>query len=339
MSSTTTKILNVLRADLIFLYDCIFNVPNGDPFTGEQRIDNATMRILVSDVRIKRYIRDYVLMWNLTHPKEDQHNIYLTDVDLRNLEKAGIDTKDISGSSAQMKNLRLLYKDDPTVRLEGTNGTKGKKQKDDFDVMALILKCLDVRGFGGVSTEKDANIDVTGPIQFRVLNPSLNKVEPLTHQNTSVFKSSVEKEQGAIGTSSLVPYALCNIVGEISPEVASKTELTEAEILFLLKACWHGVNQCRSRSKMGQCSRLMVKINYNDLTAKSSKLHKLVKIEDPNNTSIRDIEEVKFDFSELLRHAQKPTVESMQYIVEEEVEKAFLEQMAPVANKLKRIAL
>lgn len=337
MSSMATKIAR--RSDVIYLYDSRYCVPNGDPFTGEQRIDEATMRILISDVRIKRYIRDYCLMWNVLNPGSPQHTIYLSKVDLEKLEQAKIDIKDISGSSAQMKNLRLLFSDDPTVRLATSLGTKGRKQKDDFDLKALILKCLDVRCFGGVSTEKENNIDITGPIQFNVLNASLNKVAPRTHQNTSVFQSSTDKEQGAIGTTSLIPYALNNIVGEISPAVAASTGLTEDEVIFLMKACWHGVNQCRSRSKTGQNSRLLVKINYNDPNAKSAKLHKLVKIKESDDTNIRDIEEVTFDFSALLAHAQKPVVESVEYIVEEEVEKAFLGQMAPVASKLKRIAL
>jgi CRISPR-associated protein Csh2 len=41
------------------MYESTYSVPNGDPFTGEQRYDDETRKILVSDVRIKRFIHDY----------------------------------------------------------------------------------------------------------------------------------------------------------------------------------------------------------------------------------------------------------------------------------------
>ena len=46
------------KSEILFLYDSTYSIPNGDPFTGEQRYDEETKKILVSDVRIKRYVRD-----------------------------------------------------------------------------------------------------------------------------------------------------------------------------------------------------------------------------------------------------------------------------------------
>ena len=50
----------VNKSEILFLYETSYNIPNGDPFTGEQRYDEETKRILVSDVRIKRFIRTYL---------------------------------------------------------------------------------------------------------------------------------------------------------------------------------------------------------------------------------------------------------------------------------------
>lgn len=44
------------KSEILFLYETSYNIPNGDPFTGEQRYDEETKKILVSDVRIKRLI-------------------------------------------------------------------------------------------------------------------------------------------------------------------------------------------------------------------------------------------------------------------------------------------
>ena len=48
------------KSELLFLYETSYNIPNGDPFTGEQRYDEETKKILVSDVRIKRFVRSYL---------------------------------------------------------------------------------------------------------------------------------------------------------------------------------------------------------------------------------------------------------------------------------------
>ena len=45
----------VRKSEILFLYESSYNIPNGDPFTGEQRYDEETKKILVSDVRMKRY--------------------------------------------------------------------------------------------------------------------------------------------------------------------------------------------------------------------------------------------------------------------------------------------
>lgn len=55
------------KSEILFLYETSYNVPNGDPFTGEQRYDDETKKILVSDVRIKRFIRTYLEEVNGSH--------------------------------------------------------------------------------------------------------------------------------------------------------------------------------------------------------------------------------------------------------------------------------
>jgi len=48
------------KSEILFLYETSYNIPNGDPFTGEQRYDEETKKILVNDVRMKRYVRTYL---------------------------------------------------------------------------------------------------------------------------------------------------------------------------------------------------------------------------------------------------------------------------------------
>ena len=83
------------KSEIIFLYESKYSMPNGDPFTGEQRYDEETKKVLVSDVRIKRFIRDYL------------HNAGNT-IYVINDKEQGEGTE--SGSAARVKSLRTILK-------------------------------------------------------------------------------------------------------------------------------------------------------------------------------------------------------------------------------------
>ena len=158
----------VNKSEILFLYETSYNIPNGDPFTGEQRYDEETKKILVSDVRIKRFIRTYL---------EDVKKlpIYVS-------EKTGAgktDSKKVLTWIAENRNKNALT-----------------------DIGEILKQQIDVRLFGGISTLKDdetskikvsgnsctnGHVQFTGPVQFALLNPSLNEVDLRMHQNTTHF--------------------------------------------------------------------------------------------------------------------------------------------------------
>lgn len=318
------------RSDIIYIYSSKNCIPNGDPFTGEQRIDEATSRVLISDVRIKRYIRDIMIEKNVLLDDSQKRHIYLREIPQQEIDSIVGDTKGISASAAQMKILKALFKDDPSVASEG-------KKKKDFDSFKIMLKCDDVRLFGGISTEKDDNVNITGPVQFANLNPSLNKVHLRLHQNTSVFQSSIDKSQGAIGTTSLVPYSINQVVGWVNPLSAAVTGLTDEEVTGMLANLWDAVNLKNSRSKSNQDSHLIIRLNYSDPFYKTSILDSLIKISDPDNVDIRDISDVAFDFSGVNAIASKDVVESVDYRVSSQLEGTFLKQLDTSSSKLNKI--
>ena len=110
------------KSEILFLYETSYNIPNGDPFTGEQRYDEETKKILVSDVRIKRFIRTYL---------EDvkKLSIYVS-------EKTG------AGKTDSKNVLKWLAEHQP----EGKNAT---------DIGEILKQQIDVRLFGGISTLDD----------------------------------------------------------------------------------------------------------------------------------------------------------------------------------------
>ena len=207
------------KSEILFLYETSYNIPNGDPFTGEQRYDEETKKILVSDVRIKRFIRTYL------EDIEGEH-IYVSE----NTGAGKTDSKGVLTWIAQKWN---------------TN--------QETNIAEIMKELIDVRLFGGISTLKDdetkkikvnkkectnGHVQFTGPVQFAALNPSLNRVNLRMHQNTSHFTSKDENAQGAIATTTLVPYSVVQIHGWINPTVAKNTDLKEDDLKTMFKALW-----------------------------------------------------------------------------------------------------
>ena len=288
------------KSEILFLYETSYNIPNGDPFTGEQRYDEETKKILVSDVRIKRFIRTYL------EDIEGEH-IYVSD-------KTGADEK----TSKEV--LKWIAK----------NWNFNQKT----DIAEIMKELIDVRLFGGISTLTDSetksikvneiectngHVQFTGPVQFAVLNPSLNRVNLRMHQNTSHFTSKGDKAQGAIATTTLVPYSVVQIHGWINPTVAKSTDLKEDDLKKMFKALWYGTGgegSSFSRSKVGQDSLLLLIIDYKENFDKLYGVDRTIKLE-PNegmkDEQIRSMEDYTLDFSKLKDLAKNDKIEKIRF--------------------------
>ncbi len=276
------------KSEILFLYESTYSMPNGDPFTGEQRYDDETKKILVSDVRIKRFIRDYFV--------ENGKDIYV----INDKSQLGEGVKG-SGAALRMLSLKNKFKDDESVMKEGK---KGKT----FDALKVLQKCIDVRLFGGISTEEGDAVNLTGPVQFALLNPSLNSADLRIHQNTSVFSSSEEKSRGSIGTTTVVPYAINQIHGWINPFSAKHTSLTDEDINAMFKALWESVNNANTRTKSNQNSLLLIQIVYSEPNKKIYGADRLIKLNsEKRDEQIRNSDEYTLDFADLkaLEHNDK----------------------------------
>ncbi len=325
------------KSEILFLYESKYSTPNGDPFTGEQRYDDESKRILVSDVRIKRFIRDYLI--------EFGKEIFVIN------DKSQIVSETESGAASRLNSLINKYKDDPDVKIAqkaieiesveantesateqaGGKSKKAKKPKNDsgLDVVKLLQKCIDVRLFGGISTKEGMAVNLTGPVQFALLNPSLNRSDLRIHQNTSVFSSSAEKERGAIGTTSVVPYGLMQIHGWVNPFSARHSGLTSADLEEMFAALWHSINNANTRSKSGQSAVLLVQIVYREATDKLYESDKLIKLNpsEKQEEQIRDSSDFKLGFEALKNATKSPKVLKIRFFTEnEDIEREFLKE-------------
>lgn len=291
------------KSEILFLYETSYNIPNGDPFTGEQRYDEETKKILVSDVRIKRFIRTYL------EDIEGEH-IYVSE----NTGAGKTDSKGVLTWIAQKWN---------------TN--------QETNIAEIMKELIDVRLFGGISTLKDnetkkikvnkkectnGHVQFTGPVQFAALNPSLNRVNLRMHQNTSHFTSKDENAQGAIATTTLVPYSVVQIHGWINPTVAKNTDLKEDDLKTMFKALWYGTGgegSSFSRSKVGQDSLLLLVIDYKQDFDKLYGIDRTIKLklnEGLKDEQIRSMDDYDFDFSKLQELAKNDKIEKIRFYTE-----------------------
>lgn len=291
------------KSEILFLYDSKYNIPNGDPFTGEQRYDEETKKILVSDVRMKRYVRDYL--------NDKGENIYV--VGDKTFAEGGE-----SGSAARIKSLQAKFKEELTAAEK-----LAKEKKAKFSSAMFVMRnCVDVRLFGGIATGVGDAVNLTGAVQFALLNPSLNQTNLRMHQNTSVFTSSTDNSQGAIGTTTLVPYSIVQIHGWLNPKVAEKTGMTEGDLKKLFEGLWYGSSgdgSSHSRSKSGQNSLLLLEIVYAETQKKVYGIDQLIKIiskESKTDEQLRSMDDFDFDFSKLLEISKDERIEKIKFYTE-----------------------
>ncbi|MEF8848985.1 MAG: type I-B CRISPR-associated protein Cas7/Csh2 [Candidatus Thermoplasmatota archaeon] len=298
------------RSEILFLYDAKDCDPNGDPFTGEPRFDEDTQKAMVSDVRLKRYIRDYLDKYESDENEEIEEKSKIV------FYSSLGETQTVGGRRENLKD--ILDKDDP----------------DD-----LLNKCIDIRLFGCVLAEKGRNVDLTGAVQFKNMNRSINKVELKPLQNTSVMKTGEEKGRGAIATSSQVPYALFSTIGYINPKTAEINKTKQKDLELMLKALWNQINLINTRSKTGQTSRLLLIINYKDAISKISDIESLIKLKDEKRgTKYREFKDIQkdLDFSNFVNviHENKEYLKSIQYKIDNSQE---YENINSFISKLKDI--
>lgn len=218
------------RQEILFLYDVTDANPNGDPLDeNKPRIDEETGINIVTDVRLKRTIRDYLYSY-----------------------------KGFDGSEGKDIFVRELASE------KTTGGIKdGKARAKDFkeNLDEILEKAIDIRLFGGVIPLDKASITFTGPVQFN-MGRSLNKVNLKHIKGTGAFASGDGKAQKTFREEYILPYSLISFHGIINENAAKETRLTDEDVELMDEAIWNGTKNLITRSKMGHMPRLMLRVVY-----------------------------------------------------------------------------
>lgn len=221
------------RSELLFLYEIENANPNGDPMNENRpRFDAEDSTALVSDVRLKRSIRDYWYEYK-GYNGENGKDIFVRET---------------------------TYEDKGEQYI-----TSGKRRADIFKASKeeVLKSCLDVRVFGGVLPLDKDSYTYTGPTQFQ-MGRSLHKTEVHTEQGTGAFASGDKKKQATFRTEYKLPYALIGFNGIINEKAAYYTGMNAEDRSLLLEGIWEGTKNLISRSKYGQLPLLLLSIQYKE---------------------------------------------------------------------------
>jgi len=268
------------RSEILFIYDIRDGNPNGDPMDeNKPRIDEETGINLVTDVRLKRTIRDYL------------HNFKNQEIFVREV------TYDAEG-----------HIQDGKMRA----GNFGN------DAERILNECIDIRLFGGVIPLKDDSIIYTGPVQFK-MGRSLHRVTMMHIKGTGAFASKEGSKQATFREEDFLPYSLISFYGIVNENAAKHTHLTEDDLKLLLEGIWNGTKSLISRSKAGQVPRLLLKVNYSKENYHIGDLDKMLKlVTEMPHENIRDTIDYQLEISELVKKlaAEKGSIKDIEICVD-----------------------
>ena len=231
------------RYDFVILFDVENGNPNGDPDAGNMpRIDPETGLGIVTDVCLKRKIRNYVELVMGDESGEDA-------------------PEDGKGYQIYIKeNVPLNRSDERAYRCLGvTDAKKAKKDDPDLDRKIRDFMCrnfYDVRTFGAVMTtfvKAALNCgQVRGPVQLGFAR----SIDPIVPQEVTITRVAITTESDAerkgteMGRKYIVPYGLYRAEGFVSANLARKTTgFDEEDLALLWKAIINMFEEDRSAAR------------------------------------------------------------------------------------------
>jgi CRISPR-associated protein Csd2 len=230
------------RYEFLFLFDCENGNPNGDPDAGNApRIDPQDMHGLVSDVAVKRRIRNYV---QAARGNQMPHAIFV--------------------EHATNLNTAITRAHEETGGLPDAKGANKKKVQEASKWMCKNF--YDVRTFGAVMSTGPNAGQVRGPVQIawsRSFHPILPLDASITRMAVAVddkaCKTSADYEKWTaeqpeaslrtMGRKSLIPYGLFLGKGFVSAHLAKQTGFTKGDLKLLFEAVLNMYEHDRSASK------------------------------------------------------------------------------------------
>ena len=261
-------------SDFLFVYEAIQCNPNGDPDQeNKPRMDYDTKTNLVTDTRIKRFIRDYLKSIN-----EDE----VIFVDMEGNSKVSVDSKlkavvkrtienrselesAFEGNPDSLKAYEEVVeasKGNPDAVWTAITDKKFKHKSVNYELLAYLVKqkFIDIRMFGSAFAVGGFTKAYTGPIQLN-WGYSLNRVE-LMDSNSIV--TIMNDDSSTFGKDYRLHYSLLALNGTINKYAAKSTGLTNEDVEVFRDAIWKSIPATPTRSKLNQYPKLYVEVKYKE---------------------------------------------------------------------------
>jgi CRISPR-associated protein Csh2 len=262
------------NSEILFIYEARLCNPNGDPDDENRpRMDPRTGRNLVSDVRLKRFFRNYIIN------RHGEEYVWVSTVEGKHV-RADERLDRLGGKPEQVLDNCI------DARLFGATIPIGKKR----------------------GASRGESRSYTGPVQFTwgySLHP-VELVDSSTITSTFVGREETEREEGSevrygtIGKDWRVYYSLIAFYGVISGLRSKITGLRELDVKILDNLLWRSVAlDATTRSKIGEKPHLYLRVEYNDPETIIGDLRKYIRIYYDHQKPIRDLTDIQLDFNPL----------------------------------------
>ena len=226
------------RYDFVYLFDCKDGNPNGDPDAANSpRIDPQDMRGLVSDVCLKRKIRNFAL-----------------------LAKGGAAPFDIFVQQGSVLNEKIQATHTTLGHDVDAKNKKASREQVQTARAAMCKRYYDVRTFGAVmSTGANAG-QVRGPVQIsfsRSIDPILPLDLSITRMAVTDAKEADAPNQ-TMGRKNLIPYGLYRCHGFISAHLANETGFSDDDLALFWQALAQMFDHDRSAARGTMAPQMLI---------------------------------------------------------------------------------
>ena len=261
------------RYDFVFLFDVKDGNPNGDPEMDNQpRIDFDTREGLVSDVCIKRKVRNYIQL-KVEDGKLDasKYDIFIRQGNILNNIIGEESQKADNDEKKGRQSMCDRYFDIRTFGAVLSTGDKGSEKEDDTETKGK-KKNGNKKGLGVVR----------GPVQF-VFSRSEDPIDSRTHSLTRccITKEDDADKDNTFGNKSTVSYGLYRMHGYVSAFDGAKCHFTEDDLKLLWEALMNAFEHDHSAARGEMNARALIVFKHDSKlgNARSAQLFDLVKIE------------------------------------------------------------
>lgn len=257
------------RIDFVYIFDVQNGNPNGDPDAANApRVDAEDMHGIVTDVCLKRKVRNYVQ----TIVAEDDKNEFQEGYDIFVKDKAVLDAL-----------VEKIYD------YESVKKIKDKDKKKEEAKNLLCKNFFDIRTFGQVIATSGKQDQVRGPIQLTFAR-SVDEITPrplsitrcaVTKEEKNTETDDVRQKERTMGRKNIVPYGLYVCHGFISANLAQQTGFSEEDLQLFWDALKNMFDVDRSAARGLMSAQKLIVFKHDSVlgNAPANKLFDLVKVE------------------------------------------------------------